>query len=292
MVAIPLTMSTGDRGIFAKQGTMLAIWILGVIAAIGALAGLLAGLLGVGGGIVIVPALRWLSGSLSLPASHVMHIAVATSMAVIVPTTLRSAFAHHARGSVDLAKLRHWAPFAALGSFVAGLAAGHIPTEGLSLVFGIVAVWAGTRMAAGRADRRQPLQLTPVIDRTIATTIGILSCWMGIGGGTLSVPTLTWLGMPPHHAVGTGAALGATIAVPGLAGLVWSGRHVADYTPWHLGFVDLRLMAILLPFSLLCAPLGVKLAHRLPAAQLKRVFGIFLCLAAGSMLLSVIHTRL
>jgi uncharacterized protein len=284
MVAIPLTMFGCDE----KQGVKMLYWSLALIAAVGVLAGLLAGLLGVGGGIVIVPALRWLGHGLGLPAEHVMHIAVATSMAVIVPTTLRSAFAHHARGAVDIAKLIQWAPFAALGSFCAGLVAGRIPTQGLSLVFGIVALWAGLRMVLETKVAPNQRQLAAWLERTIAASIGVLSCWMGIGGGTLSVPTLSWLGVPPHRAVGTGAALGAAIAIPGLAGLVWSGLGVTGQTRWHIGFVDLELLVVLLPFSLLMAPVGVMLAHRLPAASLKRVFGIFLCAASVSMLLSVI----
>jgi uncharacterized protein len=267
------------------------IWALSIVAIVGALAGLLAGLLGVGGGIVIVPALRWLSGPLGLPAEHVMHVAVATSMAVIVPTAIRSAFAHHRRGTVDLDRLRQWAPFAAAGSLIAGLVAGHIPTGGLSLIFGLVALWAGIRMVQPSRNQERQITLPVFADRSIAAAIGMLSCWMGIGGGTLSVPTLSLLGEAPHRAVGTGAALGAAIATPGLLGLIWSGWGVTGYTRWHIGFVDLRLVALLLPLSLLCAPFGARLAHQLAAARLKKTFGIFLCIAALSMLVGMTTRR-
>ncbi|MGK2284702.1 sulfite exporter TauE/SafE family protein [Pedomonas sp. V897] len=253
--------------------------------AIGSLGGLLAGLLGVGGGIIIVPAVRFLAPVLGLAPDYAMHAAVATSVALIVPTSLSSARSHHRRGAVDFAILKVWGPALGLGSLTAGAVAGFLPTHVLGVIFGVVAMGVGMLLARGRP--------VPVIAPTlpgrpaqggIAFVIGALSSWMGIGGGSLSVPTLSAFAVPVHRAVGTSAALGLCISVPGLVGWIISGWNVDSGTAPHFGFIQLVPFGLMLVPMIALAPLGARLAHALPAARLRQIFGIFLIVTALTLL--------
>jgi uncharacterized protein len=257
-----------------------------ILAVAGLSAGILAGLLGVGGGILLVPLLRLLADRLGLPPDHAMHIAVATSMAVIVPTAISSTRGHAQRGAVDQPILRRWGPAMAIGALAASLSGGWISTLGLSLVFALTAGFIGVRMALGLGAREGAGQL-PAIPQQIglAGLIGAISAWMGIGGGTLSVPALSRFGTAMHRAVGTGAALGLAISVPALLGWIASGWPEYGFSVKQLGFVNVPIAAVLLPATLLAAPWGVRLAHHLPAAKLKRLFGVFLLLSAVAIIL-------
>lgn len=252
---------------------------------IGSLSGLLAGLLGVGGGIVIVPALRFLAPVLGLSPEVTMHAAVATSVALIVPTSISSARSHHRRGAVDVSILKVWGPAIGLGAFLAGAVAAHIPTKVLGIIFGTVAVAVGILLSRGRpipaiADT---LPAKP-IQGGIAAVIGMLSSWMGIGGGSLSVPTLSAFGVPVHRAVGTSAALGLCISLPALVGWVYSGWGVDSSEAPHFGFIQLVPFGLMLLPMIALAPVGARLAHALPAQRLRKIFGLFLILTASTLL--------
>lgn len=258
--------------------------ILGSFLLIGAAAGLLAGLLGVGGGIIIVPAFRFMAPLLGLPDSIMMHSAVATSVALIVPTSFISARSHYKRGAVDLGVIRLWGPALAAGSLLAGSIANHISSQGLAILFSTIALIVGAHMAAG-----QPIKLNngafpqASIQAALSCMIGMISSWMGIGGGTFSVPLLSAFGLPIHRAVGTGAALGLCISLPGLLGWLWSGWNVHTSTTPSLGYIQLIPFALMLIPMITLAPVGAKLAHALPAAKLKRTFGCFLMATAGAL---------
>jgi uncharacterized protein len=249
---------------------------LAALLLVGMLAGVLAGLLGVGGGIIIVPALRFLGPSLGLPDDHLMHIAVATSAAVIIPTSLVSARGHAKRGAIDWSLLKIWGPLMALGAGAAALFGGAISSGGLALIFALVAGLVGAQMALVAKPPALAQRLpAPPIQAGVAGGIGALSALMGIGGGTLSVPTLNLFSYPMHKAVACGAALGVFISLPAFLGWIYSGWGTQMPGP-SLGFVNLLLVIVLLPPMLLMAPFGVRLAHKLPAAHLRRVFGVFL----------------
>ena len=246
---------------------------------------MLAGLLGVGGGIVIVPVLFWVFELLDFPPATAMSVAVATSLATIIPTSISSARAHHRRGNVDTGLLRRWAPWVFAGALGGGLLSFVLDGQDLALVFGTVALVVALNMAVPRT-----LVLAPHLPRAlaaqapIAAGIGGFSALMGIGGGTLSVPILSLFSYPTHRAVGTAAAFGLVIAVPGVAGFVLSGWDAPQRPPFSLGYVNLVAAAIIFPVTTLVAPWGARIAHALPAAKLKLAFAVFLAITAARML--------
>jgi uncharacterized membrane protein YfcA len=251
----------------------------------GVIAGILAGLLGVGGGIVIVPVLFWVFGLLAMPAETSMHLAVGTSLATIVATSWASMRAHSRRGSVDKPLLHLWGPAIFAGAAVGGVAAKYIDGNGLRLIFGIIALLVSINMALPRQLKvSDELPPSPWINRTIAAVIGLFSALMGTGGGTLSVPTLAAFSFPIHRAVGTASFIGMLIGIPAVVGFIWSGYGVADRPPLSLGFVSLPAVALIFPMTMIMAPVGVRLAHRLNQRRLKIAFAVFLFITAARML--------
>ncbi len=250
------------------------------------LAGTVAGLLGVGGGIVLVPVLYWLFTLVNFPTGLTMHMAVATSMATIIATSTFSMRAHHKRGAVDLELVRRWAPALALGALAGGLAARLFEPAVLTGIFGVVGL-----LVAGNMVLPRPLVIADhmparPVQAAMAAVIGFISSLMGIGGGTLGVPVMAAFGYPIHRAVGTGAAFGVVIAVPAVIGFVVSGWDVPGLPPLSLGYVSLAAAAIILPFTTSFAPLGARLAHALEPEWVKRAFALFLSVTAVRMLLS------
>ncbi len=253
-----------------------------LLAAAGVAAGVLAGLLGVGGGIVLVPVLDLAFGAAGVPEAVRMHLAVGTSLASIVPTALSSARAHWRRGGVDPAVALSWSPAIAAGASLGAWLASRVEGGVLSLVFAVVALAAGLRMvigggvsAEGRDRGAAHLRWSP-----LPVLIGTVSSMMGIGGGTLSVPALSALGLSVHRAVGTSAWLGLWIALPAAVGFAWLGRGSTGLPPFSLGHVNLLALAVLLPATVLAAPLGAKIAHSLTRRQLAMTFGLFLLVSA------------
>ena len=255
----------------------------------GAVAGVLAGLLGVGGGIVIVPVLFWVFEALDFPAETSMSVAVATSLATIVPTSISSARAHRLKGNLDAALFRRWAPFVFAGAFAGGLLSFVLDGSDLRLVFGVVALLVAVNMAVPRTlVLLSDLPRSSVAQGGIAGGIGVFSALMGIGGGTLSVPILSLFSFPTHRAVGTAAAFGLVIAVPAVAGFVLSGWSAPLRPPWSLGYVNVPAALIIFPVTTLVAPWGARIAHALPAKQLKLLFALFLGITAARMLWSAL----
>lgn len=252
--------------------------------ATGLVGGLISGLFGVGGGIVIVPVLDTALGALGVDATVRMQVAVATSLATIVPTSIASARAHHSRGAVDLALARRWAPAlvagAALGSWLAsGWLATHLP-----LLFGVVAALMGTKMLLPLEQRVLARQVPRgAAVQAVPLTIGTVSSMMGIGGGTLSVPALTLMNMPVHRAVGTANLFGLAIALPGTIGYLLA-RPDALVPAGTVGLVSLPGLLLIAPTSVLAAPWGARLAHALDRRRLAAAFGAFLLLVAARML--------
>lgn len=268
-------------------------YLLPVLTLLGAgtVAGLLAGMLGVGGGIVIVPSIYYLSSFLGIGQDVVMHVAVGSSLATIIPTGFSSVRSHYRRGAVDGTVLKSWGLSVAIGVMTGTIVAGSVHSAVLTTIFGVLALMVAVRMAwpnkqqTGEAGGKLP-QGWP--RQVIAFLIGSVSAMMGIGGGSFSVPVLTACGWPIRRAVGTSSAIGLIIAVPGAIGFVVSGWGVEGLPPFSLGYVSLPAVACFVPSSILAAPLGAKIAHTIRVDWLKRAFAVFLGLTAIKMLHSLI----
>lgn len=262
--------------------------IAGVITA-AILAGIMAGLLGVGGGIVLVPVLFWILSAIDFPAELSMHMAVATSLATIIFTSISSARAHHRRGAVDIALLKRWGPGLMLGALAGGLAARFIDPAGLKAIFGSIALLVAVNMATPKTlVLAGHLPGSRAVNGAISLVVGVFSALMGIGGGTLSVPILAAFSVEIRRAVGTAAAFGILIALPAALGFVLSGWSIPDRPPLSLGYVSLPAALLILPFTVGFAPLGARLAHSLDGKWIKRAFALFLGITAIRMLLSAL----
>ena len=251
----------------------------------GAVAGLLAGLLGVGGGLVIVPALAWLLAGYHMPDGHLMHLAVGSSLAAIIPTALSSLLAHQRRGSVRWPVVRAVLPGILAGALGGAWLARQVSSPGLALCFGLFEVLVALQLffAVKPAAHRG---LPGTSGMTVAgVIIGVVSALLGIGGGTLTTPFLLWNGIDIRHAVGTSATCGLPIALAGATGFAFSGQAVMAGHAWTTGFIYWPAVAGIVVASVPLAPLGTRLAHHLPRRHLQRVFALFLLLVGLKMLL-------
>lgn len=259
----------------------MSAWLLYL--ALGASAGLLAGLLGVGGGLVIVAALVWLLPSQGVPAAEVMHVALATSLASIVFTGLSSARAHHRRGSVLWPSVRWLVPGLLLGGVLGAAFATALSGDTLRWIVAGFCYLAGLQLALGQVrggGERVDAPASPGL--TVAGVgIGALAAVVGIGGGSLTVPLLVWLGVAPVRAVGTSSACGVAIALAAAAGYIGMGPPAGTLPAGAVGYVFVPAALGVALASILAAPWGTRLAHRLSGSSLKRVFALFL-FAAGT----------
>lgn len=255
--------------------------------ALGLFAGVIAGLLGVGGGLVMVPFLTWAFLEQGFPAAYNIHMALGTSLAIIVLTSLSSVRAHHAHGAVRWAAVRRIAPGIVLGTLVGAFAAAHLPDQGLKWFFTAFMLYAATQMLLG--FKPKPHRDLPGWPGMTAAggVIGLVSSWVGIGGGTLSVPFLTWCNIRFQEAIGTSAAIGFPIALSGAIGFALSGLGAPGLPDDSLGFVYLPALLAVAAGSVLSAPWGAALTHRLPVARLKRIFAGLLYLLAVRMAYSL-----
>lgn len=254
---------------------------------LGAFAGVLAGLLGVGGGIVIVPVLTFLFTSQGLPAPYIAHLALGTSLATIIFTSISSLRAHHARGAVDWQVVRRISAGIVAGTLAGSWVAAQLSTTALKVFFVIFIYYVATQML---------LNIRPKPSRQIPGTgvmfgvggiIGWVSSLVGIGGGSLSVPFMVWCNMSMHNSIGTSAAIGFPIALAGAAGYAVNGLAAGTLPPWSLGFVYLPALAGVSLASVVTAPIGARLAHSLPVAKLKKSFALLL-IVMGTKLLTTL----
>jgi len=268
--------------------TMLLSFVAALFAA-GAAAGVLAGLLGVGGGIVIVPVLYHLFGLLDVSDAVRMHVAVGTSLAVIIPTSIMSARSHHARGGVDIELLKVWGPFVAFGVVVGTAVSAAATAFVLTAVFAVIAFLVALNLTL-RGDESAFADSLPgrLWQRLIAWVIGVISVMMGIGGGAMTVPVLTSCSYPIRRAVGTSSAIGLIIAVPGAIGAMLFGLGVPDRPPGSVGYVNLIGFALIIPTTMAFAPLGARLAHSIPPRLLRFVFAAFLLFTSVRMAIDLV----
>lgn len=256
------------------------IWLLGYLA-LGAVAGFFAGLLGVGGGAIMVPVLALMFAAQGMPAEHVMHLALGTSMAAIIFTSLSSLLAHHRHGAVIWPIVKVITPGVVIGTFAGSQLASFMATRPLAIFFALFMSYVAFQMLAN-IKPKPSRQLPGVLGMyAVGSGIGAISALVAIGGGSLSVPFMTWCNIKMHHAIGTSAAIGLPIAVAGAAGYLLSGLRVADLPPGSLGYIYLQALAACVAMSMLTAPLGAKAAHSLPVGTLKKIFaGVILLLVA------------
>lgn len=257
--------------------------LLVFLLAIGGFAGVLAGLLGVGGGIVLVPAFYYLFSGLGYESDALMQVCLATSLATIIVTSMRSVRAHHSKGAVEWDILKSWAPGIMIGAVLGVLVASGLRSSTLQMIFGVLAFSIGLYMLLGRSDWKLADQMPGGWRRGVLSPIvGFLSVLMGIGGGSLGVPIMTLSGVPIHRAVATAAGFGFAIAVPSVIGFLFV--QVGAAPPYTIGAVNIPAFLVVIAMTITTAPLGAKIAHALDPKPLKRVFGVFLTIVALNML--------
>ncbi len=260
------------------------------LVAAGAITGLLAGVFGVGGGAVIVPILYEVFRVIGVPEDVRMPLCVGTSLAVIIPTSIRSFNAHRAKGMVDMSILKIWAVPVVLGVIAGSYIARFAPADLFKIIFVVVAVFSALRLLFA-SDRWQLGKELPgrVLMTIYGGVIGVLSALMGIGGGQLSSLFMTFYGRPIHQAVATSSGLGVLISIPGALGFIYAGWPKMDVLPpLSLGYVSLIGFILFIPTSIWTAPIGARLAHRLSKRKLEVVFGLFLLLVAARFIWSLV----
>ncbi|MDY6816744.1 MAG: sulfite exporter TauE/SafE family protein [Pseudomonadota bacterium] len=268
-------------------------WLLALALSLvttGIIAGIMAGLLGVGGGIVIVPVLYHLFTLLGIDEAVRMHVAVGTSLATIIPTSIMSSRSHFKRGSLDPALLKQLIPGVIVGVILGAILSGYASGVELTAVFATIALLVALNMAFKKDgfNIRDGLP-GPLGTGIIAFFIGGISTLMGIGGGTLSVPVLSAFKTPMIRAVGTGAALGLVISLPGAIGFLINGMGVENRPPLSVGYVNLIGLALIVPATMFMAPKGARLAHAINAKRLRQLFALFLLITSIRMFYGLIY---
>jgi uncharacterized membrane protein YfcA len=254
---------------------------------VGCLSGLLAGLFGIGGGLVIVPVVAaWFTATgATVPADQRMHFAIGTSLGVIIFTSVSSLLAHHRRGAVLWPAVRRLVPGILAGGLIGAAVADALSNDRLESVFGLFVLGIATHMIRGRLpDAQRPLPGFPGF-AAAGIVIGAFSALAGIGGGVMTVPFLLWCAVPMRSAVGTAAACTLPVAVAGAIGFVIAGWDAGGAVPGATGYVYWPAVAGIAVASVFTAPLGARLAHALPVAQLRRAFAVLLGILGLRMLL-------
>ncbi|NKC34128.1 sulfite exporter TauE/SafE family protein [Roseomonas sp. BU-1] len=267
------------------------MWLAGLAIAMaitGLISGTLAGLLGVGGGIVIVPVLFNVFPLFGIPEAVQMKLAVGTSLATIIPTSIQSARKHFAKGTMDVPLLKSLAPSICLGVLLGTVLAIWLKGEALTAVFALVAILVALNMGfTGVEWKLRDSFPTGLLRHGLGGFIGAISAMMGIGGGTVGVPILSMFGAPIRGAVATASVFGIIISIPATIGFIWGGWDDPLLPPLSLGYANLIGFALIVPSSMLAAPWGVHLAHTIPPLVLKRAFALFLFLTALRMVYSL-----
>ena len=258
-------------------------WFAGYLA-LGAVAGFFAGLLGVGGGAIMVPVLALMFAAQGFPNQHLMHLALGTSMATIVFTSISSLRAHHKHGAVIWPIVRNIAPGIVVGTLLGAQVAGLIPTRPLAIFFAIFIAYVAVQMILN--VKPKPSRQLPGKGGMfgVGAFIGGISALVAIGGGSLSVPFMTWCNVKVHNAIGTSAAIGFPIALAGTIGYMISGYGADNLPDGAFGFIYLPALAATVVVSMLMAPVGAKVAHSLPVATVKKIFAGLLILLLAKML--------
>lgn len=264
--------------------------LAGTLLAAGVVTGLLAGLLGIGGGAILVPVLYEVFGALGVDEAVRMHLAVGTSLAVIVPTSLRSFAGHHARGAVDLDLVKSMALPVIAGVGLGAVLARHANQDVLQAIWVAAASLISLKLILGRQDWQLGDAVPGQPFRALyGGFVGLVSTLMSIGGGIFITALMTLYGQPMQRAVATSSAFGPIIAVPGTLGFVWAGWQAAGLPPGSLGYVSVLGALVISPTSVLAAPVGVRIAHGISRRKLELAFATFLVVVALRFLFSLIR---
>ncbi len=267
-----------------------------LLLATGALAGFLAGIFGIGGGAVLVPVLYECFRIAGVPLEARMPLCIGTSLAIIIPTSIRSWQAHRKRGSVDMDILKRWALPVLGGVILGSVIARYAPEKLFKIVFVGVAWSAAARLLLGKENWRLGDEMPKgIFMKAYGFFIGLLSTLMGIGGGLFSNLLMTFYGRPIHQAIGTSAGLAVLISIPGALGYIYAGWPAASrfpdvaalQLPFAVGYISLIGAALVMPTSLLVAPLGVRVAHLLTKRKLEIAFGIYLLIVSSRFVVSL-----
>ncbi|MBP0443699.1 sulfite exporter TauE/SafE family protein [Roseomonas sp. SSH11] len=268
------------------------VWIAAlaaVMAVTGLASGTLAGLLGVGGGIVIVPVLFNIFPLLDIPEAVQMKLAVGTSLATIIPTSIMSARKHNAKGAMDVPLLKAMIPSLLVGVVVGTVIAIWVRGDTLTAVFAAVALLVALNMGFTGVDARwRETFPTGFLRQVLGVFIGGISAMMGIGGGTVGVPLMNIFGTPIRSAVATSSAFGIIISIPAAIGFIYAGWGNPLLPPASIGYVNLIGFALIVPSSMIATPWGVHLAHTISPLALKRAFAVFLGITSIRMIYSLV----
>lgn len=277
--------SVGCQPVIGDSALLLPF--LALLAA-GAAAGFAGGLFGIGGGFVVVPALMLILPLLGTAPDQLTHVAVGTSLATIIFTSLRAVRSHARREAVDGEVIRSWAPWVVAGTVLGIVIADMVSSATLALIFGVGVLGFSIHFLVPRLHDRRMLEAMPAgaARAGLAGGLGLVSSLLGIGGGTITTMTMTMCGTPIHRAIGTASGMGAVIAVPASIGFIVIGLG-APGLPWgSLGFVNLPAALTVIATSVLLAPVGVAVAHKLSPKLLRLVFGIYLVFVGATMITS------
>jgi uncharacterized membrane protein YfcA len=252
--------------------------------ALGAATGFLAGLLGIGGGMLLVPFLTLLFTVRAFPEQHLVHMAIATSLATILFTSVASVRAHHKRGAVLWPVVKVLAPGILVGSLIGAQIAGRLPTVFIAMFFAVFVGFSALQMLRDKKPKPSRELPKPLGMFGVGNGIGFISSLVGAGGGFISIPFMVWSNVKIHNAVATSAALGFPIAAAGTIGYIIAGLSQHALPPGTVGFVYLPALLAVAGGSVVTAPLGARVAHALDTTRLKRVFALLLFALAGYML--------
>jgi uncharacterized membrane protein YfcA len=255
------------------------------LALIGTATGFLAGLLGIGGGMIMVPFVSIILAAKGYPHEYTLKIAVATSLATICFTSVSSVIAHHRRGAVLWPVVRVLAPGILLGSLGGAKLAVALSGRVLSAMFAVFVAFSATQMLLNRKPKATRTLPGPLGTFSMGAVIGVLSALVGAGGAFISVPFMTWCNVKIHDAVGTSAALGFPIALAGTLGYIWAGQGVPQMPPGSIGYLYVPGLVIISMASISTAPLGARTAHRMDIRPLQKAFAIVLYALAAYFLL-------
>lgn len=262
--------------------TILALYFVA-----GCAAGFFGGLLGIGGGLILVPVLTFLFTAQQIAEPLVMPLALGTSLASIVFTSLSSVRAHHARGAVDWRLVRRLAPGLVLGAALGAALSAHFSSGALKVFFLVFAAVAATQMLIGcqpQATRRLP---GPATLFAVGSAIAGVASLAGVGGASMAIPFMTWCSVPLRSAIGSASAFGLPIALAGVAGYAVNGLGMANLPPLCLGFIHLPALSAVAVGSVIAAPLGAALSHEIPVSALKGIFALMMYAVAGKMLAAI-----
>lgn len=260
------------------------ISLIAALLALGAAVGYAAGLLGIGGGMLLVPFMTMVLTARNFPQEHIVHMAIATSLATIMFTSISSVRAHHARGAVLWNVVKLLAPGILIGSWIGPWIGAQLESSALAMSFAVFVAFSATQMLIDKKPAASRDLPKPPGMFAAGGVIGVLAGLVGAGGGFVSVPFMTWCNVKIHNAVATSAALGFPIALAGTLSNIYYGLNEPDLPSGSLGFIYLPALLVISLASVTTAPLGARTAHKLPVKSLKRVFAIILYVLAGYML--------